>query len=145
MRKFWPPPHRTAYFCAVRSPGRFCAYPELRARSHDRIYIAASGGRRCRKELEEVEGTALTRENGPGQACDFKESLIRSNAVAVVGMPGQLDSGIQLTEYLSHPRAAAQGRLLAGDDFTCDPLRGGDQLAVISPPPMSSARAVVTC
>ena len=36
---------------------------------------------------------------------------------------------IQLTEYLSHPRAAAKGRLLARDDFTCDPLRGGDQLS----------------
>src|SRR6185295_20268618 len=79
--------------------------------------------------LEEVERNALTRENGPGQPRDLKQGLIRSNAVAVVGMPGQLDSWIQLTEYLSHPRAAAQGRLLAGDDFTCDPLCGGDQLS----------------
>jgi hypothetical protein len=90
-------------FCRLRlSRIQNCA-----AGSHDRIYIAASGGRRCGKELEEVERSALTRENGPGQACDLKQSLIRSNAVAVVGMPAQLDSWIHLTEYLSHPRAAA--------------------------------------
>src|SRR4029079_7649408 len=40
--------------------------------SHDRVYIAASGRRRCGKELEEVERSALTREYGPGQARDLK-------------------------------------------------------------------------
>src|SRR5579864_6586977 len=92
------------------------------------VYVTACGCGRRREKLQEVECGAFAREDGSGESGYLEQSLVGSNAVAIVCVPCDANGRVELSKCFCHPGAAAQDRLLAGDYLARDMLGRGDQL-----------------
>jgi hypothetical protein len=78
--------------------------------------------------LQEIKSRSLTCEHGPSRTRYFEQRLICGHAIAVVCMPGEADTGVELAERLYHPLLARQNGGFAGDYFSADVLVGWHQL-----------------
>ncbi len=128
-RWFCPPPTRTAYFSAMRRPGRVLRVSRMAARvpAHG-LDIGPGGGGHGRQGLQEIQRRALGGQQGAGIATDFDQhaagcrqqspsSTCQSMVQAEVEHP---KTGVE-------PRPAGDHRGFAADDAGARGLRGGNQ------------------
>jgi hypothetical protein len=92
------------------------------------IYVTPRGSGRGREKLQEVECRPFASEDRSGETGYLEQSLVRSDVVTIVRVPGHAHGRVELPECFGHPWAAAEDGLLASDYFAGDMLSSGDQL-----------------
>jgi hypothetical protein len=113
---------------AAQARKRLARIQDRAARSGDRIDIAAGFSGRGRKRLQEVQRGPLAREDGAGQPADLEYGLVGAQAIAVTGVPVQLNARIQLPERFLDPRATGENGRFPDDDAPVCALPGRNQL-----------------
>jgi hypothetical protein len=119
MRWLTPPPARTAAFSSERQPGVV-----LRA-VHD-VHEAAGERGDAGEALQEVEGDALSREDGARGSVEREHDIAVLHVCAVVEMEMAGDARIEAQEHGGGRRDASEDAVRLGDDLGADAQPGGD-------------------
>ncbi|MNF45227.1 hypothetical protein D3C84_263550 [compost metagenome] len=94
----------------------------------DQLDIVADTGGDAGQALEEVQRAALAAEQGAGRAFEVEERLVRFGALAVLNVPFNLHSWVELAEHFVHPGGAADDGRFAGDHAGAGLAVLGDEL-----------------
>ena len=145
MRWLSPPPQRTAYFCALRSPGRVLRVSRMR---HS-VPATASTKRRVTVAVADSSCRKLSAVRSPVRIARAGPAISNTTAPAVTGSPSAARQVMRTCGSRRVKVASAQGRphRMASSRVTSRPrtcCAAGTSAAVTSPLPMSSRSAAST-